>query len=324
MEWLPFLLMPVGFVALIKGADLLVDGAGTVARRMGVSDLVIGLTIVALGTSMPELLVNILAALQGNTDLAVGNVVGSNIANILLILGVSAIIYPIHVERNTVWKEIPFALLAAVLLLVMPNDILLDGEERNVLSRTDGLVLLLFLCVFLYYVYEASRGQTEKSIPEDVDIKPRSGWASAALIIGGLVGLTVGGKWVVDGAVALSETLGMSQEFIGLTVVAVGTSLPELATGIAAARRRNAAIVVGNAVGSNIFNIFLVIGLTGAIIPVPLDERSNMDILFMIGCTLLLFGTMFFGAPKYAMGRREGIMFVALYVLYLIFATWRG
>lgn len=324
MEWLPFLLLPVGFVALIKGADWLVDGAGSVARRLGVSDLVIGLTIVALGTSMPELLVNILAAVQGNTDLAVGNVVGSNIANILLILGVSAIIYPVHVERNTVWKEIPFALLAAVLLLVMPNDILLDGEARNVLSRTDGLVLLLFLCVFLYYVYEAARGQTEKTVPEEVDLSPRSGWASAGLIVGGLAGLTLGGKWVVDGAVALSETLGMSQEFIGLTVVAVGTSLPELATGIAAARRRNSAIVVGNAVGSNIFNIFLVIGLTGAIIPVPLDERSNTDILFMIGCTLLLFGTMFFGAPKYALGRREGFMFVGLYVAYLAFATWRG
>lgn len=318
----------MGFVVLIKGADWLVEGAASIARTLGISDLIVGLTIVAFGTSAPELLVNVLAAGQGSTDLAIGNVIGSNIANILLILGVSAFIYPITVERNTVWKEIPFALLAAVLMGILPNDSMLedsvgDGARVSALTRIDGLVLLCFLSVFLYYVYEAARN-SESPIPPEMKIEQRPVRVSVFMCIGGLVGLTLGGKWVVDGALATADLFQVSEELVGLSLVAIGTSLPELATGIVAALRKNSSIVVGNAVGSNIFNIFLVLGVSSTITELPLDTRSNADIMVMIVTTVLLFASMFIGAPKYFIGRREGIFFLIVYVAYMVMVFIRG
>lgn len=315
---LTFILFIVGFLFLIKGADWLVEGAASIARKLGVPDLTVGLTIVAFGTSAPELVVNILASLQGSTEIAIGNVIGSNIANILLILGVAAIISPIHAERDTVWKEIPFCLLAAILMAILPNDEILQGGTRSSITRIDGLVLLCFLSVFLYYVYEAARNPDANAPIDEVPDSERSLGMSGLLVLGGIIGLTVGGIWTVDGAIAMASALDISEEFVGLTVVAVGTSLPELATAAVASMKGRSAIVVGNAVGSNIFNIFMVLGISSTITELPLDLRANTDIAVMILTTILLFAVMFIGAPRYVVGRAEGAFFLLVYVAYLV------
>jgi cation:H+ antiporter len=227
----------VGFVLVIKGADLLVDGACALARKLSVSDLVIGLTVVAFGTSLPELAVNVFASIKGSTGMAIGNVLGSNIANILLILGVSGIICPIVVTKGTVWKEIPLSLLAAVLMGILANDRLIDNAQGSVLTRIDGLVLLSFFAVFLYYSFT-----TAKRIEGAEDFVPTTELTDTkitVLIVLGLAVLVLGGKFVVDGGVRLANALGVSQSTIGLTIVAVGTSLPELATSAVAAYKRN-------------------------------------------------------------------------------------
>jgi cation:H+ antiporter len=312
LVWFLFLL---GFGLLIKGADFLVEGASAVARRYQISDLVIGLTVVAFGTSTPELFVNILASLRGSTDIAVGNVLGSNIANIFLILGIASFIYPLNVSRGTVWKEIPFSLLAVVVLGLMANDRIIDGDTSTVLTRIDGLVLICFFVLFLYYSYGIA-----KSI-EGLETHLSTGQISLAkagiYIVAGLTGLTVGGKWIVDGAVAIAQKSGLSEALIGLTIVAVGTSLPELATSAVAAYKKNVEIAVGNVVGSNIFNIFFVIGISSIINPLPFRERSNLDIGAVVLGSLLLFGFMFTGKKK-SLDRWEGGVFVALYLVYIV------
>lgn len=316
-----YILFAVGFVLLIKGADLLVTGASSLAKRIGVSSLTIGLTIVAFGTSMPELVVNLLASAQGNTDIAIGNVVGSNIANILLILGVSAMIYPLAVQRGTVWKEIPFALLAVVMLIVMANDVLLDGSTTSVLSRIDGLVLIGFFVIFLYYVFGLAKNGKENAEEESVELF--SVGRSILMIGAGLVGLVLGGKWIVDGAVAFASSLGVSEALIGLTVVAVGTSLPELATSAVAAYRRNVDIAIGNVIGSNIFNIFWILGLSAIIKPLPFAPSLNADLLMVVLATSLLFLALFVG-KRQILERWQGGVFVAMYVAYTIFLIFRG
>lgn len=316
-----YILFAVGFVLLIKGADLLVTGASSLAKRIGVSSLMIGLTIVAFGTSMPELVVNLLASAQGNTDIAIGNVVGSNIANILLILGVSAMIYPLAVQRGTVWKEIPFALLAVVMLIIMANDVLFDGSTTSVLSRIDGLVLIGFFVIFLYYVFGLAKNGKENS--EDESVELFSVGRSILMIGAGLVGLVLGGKWIVDGAVAFASSLGVSEALIGLTVVAVGTSLPELATSAVAAYRRNVDIAIGNVIGSNIFNIFWILGLSAIIKPLPFAPSLNADLLMVVLATSLLFLALFVG-KRQILERWQGGVFVAMYVAYTIFLIFRG
>lgn len=228
-----FLLLALGFILLIKGADFLVDGSSSIARRLNVSDLVIGLTVVAFGTSTPELFVNLIASIKGTTDIAVGNVLGSNIANILLILGISSVIHPLTVTEGTVWKEIPFSLLAALVLGILANDRFIDKQSTSSLTRIDGLILFCFFILFLYYSFGIAReiNGMEKHIParEDKLLK------SILQVIAGFAGLIVGGKFVVDGAVRLAVSFGLSESLVGLTIVAVGTSLPELATSAVAA-----------------------------------------------------------------------------------------
>ena len=261
--------------------------SSAIAGRFNVSDLVIGLTVVAFGTSTPELFVNVTASLKGNTDIAIGNVVGSNIANVFLILGISSIIYPLAVTKGTVWKEIPLSLLAAVVLFVVANDQLLDGSQISDLTRIDGLVFLSFFIIFICYTFsiaERIEGM-EAHVPAQ-----QHGWLRSSLyIILGLAGLTLGGKWIVDGAIALATKFGMSESLVGLTIVAVGTSLPELATSAVAAYKRNAEIAVGNVVGSNIFNIFFVLGISAIIKPLPFQMKNNRDIGVVIFSSLLLF-----------------------------------
>jgi len=316
---LPYILLIAGFVLLVKGADFLVSGASSIARRFNVSDLVIGLTVVAFGTSTPELFVNIVASLNGNTGIAIGNVLGSNIANILLILGISALIYPLHVGRGTVWREIPFSLMAALVLAVLANDHLFDSRGFSEISRGDGIVFLLFFLLFLYYSASIAMEGEGGELPEG-----QKGIAvSLLLIAGGLVGLSVGGKWIVDGALHIAGELGMSESLVGLTIVAVGTSLPELATSAMAAWRRNVEIAVGNVVGSNIFNIFFVLGISATIKPLPFVTISNFDIAVVVLASMVLFATMFTGKRR-SLDRWEGVVMLLVYSIYIGYLISRG
>lgn len=319
MPWLQILLLILGFGLLIKGADWLVDGASSLAKRLGMRDIVIGLTVVSFGTSAPELIVNLFSAISGKTDIAVGNIVGSNIANIFLILGVAAIIYPLRVKKATVWKEVPLSLLAAIAVFLLLNDILIDDGTNSVLTRIDGLVLLLFFAIFLYYTYGISRVEGSAAATTKIRRLP----ISTAMIFGGLAALVLGGKLIVDGAVVIATGLGVTQSLIGLTVVAIGTSLPELATSAVAAWKRNADIAVGNIVGSNIFNIFFILAVTSTIAPLPIAANLNIDIAVMTIASLFLFFAMFVGR-KHTLERWQGFTFIALYTGYLTYLVWRG
>jgi cation:H+ antiporter len=312
------ILLIVGFSLLIKGADFLVDGASSLAKKMAVSEIVIGLTIVAFGTSTPELIVNIFSAVSGKSDISFGNIIGSNIANLLLILGISGIIRPLHTQKNTVWKEIPFALLAAIVLFLLCNDSFFD-VSLDILSRGDGIILLLFFIIFLVYNFAIAEVQSVDS----PDIKMYSCTKISVLIILGLAGLIVGGKLVVDSAVQLAVWFGMSEKLIGLTIVAIGTSLPELFTSAVAASKGKSDIAVGNIIGSNIFNIFFILSITAIIQPLPYISVLNTDMLVLIVASVLLFITMFTG-KKRSLDRWEAIIFVLLYFAYTVFLIIRN
>ncbi|MBU2103422.1 calcium/sodium antiporter [Patescibacteria group bacterium] len=313
---LSFALLAVGLVILILGAEWLVKGASSIARRYGIPPLVIGLTVVAFGTSMPELSVNIYAALSGATGLAVGNVVGSNIANILLVLGASAIICSLSVKLSTVRWEIPLALLASVLVLVFGSDVLLDGGAANVITRTDGIALLGLFAVFMFYIVALFR--SDASPLEEEDESPLPPLRAFLYAIVGLVALTSGGRLLVDQAVSLATGIGLSEAVIGLTVVAIGTSLPELATSVVAAWRKQVDIAVGNVIGSNIFNIFLVLGVSSVITPLPVREGFVVDALVMFVATAFLFVSLFLGKRGH-IGRWQGIVFILLYIVYIAY-----
>jgi cation:H+ antiporter len=309
-----YVLLIAGFILLIKGADFLVTGASSIARRSNVSDLVIGLTVVAFGTSSPELFVNIISSIKGNTEIAIGNVLGSNIANTFLILGISSIIYPLTVGIGTVWKEIPLSLLAALVLGILANDQLIDKALFSYITRIDGLVFLSFFIIFIYY--SVSIAKKIEGMEEHVPTKQYGLNKSILLVVLGLIGLVLGGQWIVDSAVKLALKFGMSQSLVGLTIVAVGTSLPELATSAVAARKKNVEIAVGNVVGSNIFNVFFVLGISSVIKPLPFQARSNIDIGVVILASILLFAYMFTG-KKRSLDRWEGLIFLIIYAAYI-------
>ncbi len=306
-------LMAVGFVFVIKGADLFVSGASSLARRLHVSDLAIGLTVVAFGTSLPELAVNVTASIRGDTGITIGNILGSNIANILLILGVAGVIFPLAVTKGTIWKEIPLSLLAALLVGILANDLIIDGAGPSRLTRIDGLVLLCFFAIFLYYTASIARAE---GIPGATHKDAQAAWKTVVLMVAGFIGLLLGSTWVVDGAVKLATSLGVRQTVIGLTIVAVGTSLPELATSAAAAYRKNPEIAIGNVVGSNIFNIFFILGVSSLIRPIPFESRANVDIGAAIVASGLLFACMF-TSKKHILDRREAALFLVLYAIYV-------
>jgi cation:H+ antiporter len=313
---LNWVLLVLGFVLVIKGADFLVDGASSIARRLKVSDLVIGLTLVAFGTSLPELAVNVFASASGNADIAFGNILGSNICNILLILGVAAVIWPMTLTSGTIWKEVPLTVLAGVMVFILTNDRLIDGDAASTLTRVDGFVLLAFFMIFMYYVF----GISTKGEAAELD-GPTAQYSMTKAVVasfGGLALLVVGGRLVVDGAVGIASSIGVSQSVIGLTIVALGTSLPELATSAVAAFKRNSGIAVGNVVGSNIFNIFFILGLSSVIRPLPVGAGTNMDIAVVILASVLLFATMFMG-QKRVVERWQGAIFVALYAAYIVY-----
>ncbi|RIH66310.1 sodium:calcium antiporter [Mariniphaga sediminis] len=307
------LLLVFGLVLLIKGADWLVSGAASLAKKYHVSDLVIGLTIVAFGTSMPEMVVNVIASVQGFNDIVLGNVLGSNIANLFLILGITGIIYPLVVQSSTTWREIPLSLLAVILLFLLANNLFLF--EGPVISRYDGFILLLMFGVFMFYIYRLSKTDTA---PNDVAVSDMSGFKIYTFIIVGLAGLVIGGRLVVDNAVKIATVLGLSEKIIGFTIVAVGTSLPELATSVVAALKKNTNIAVGNIIGSNIFNIFLVIAISSVVSPVTFNVSFNTDIYLLAGGTLFLFAAMFTGGRK-RLDRWEAVI---LLIVYLTYTTW--
>ncbi len=307
------ILFIAGFVLLIYGAKWLVDGASSLARKFRVSSIVIGLTIVSLGTSSPELVVNLVASIEGNANVAMGNILGSNISNILLILGVSAFIYPLVINKNTQYKEIPLAFLAAVILGVVANDTLIDGISESLIRRSDGIVLASFFILFMYYTFSISGHKESQDMPV---VKIFSFWKSLLLILAGTGGLVIGGKWVVDGAVKIALFAGMREATISLTIVAIGTSLPELATCVVAALRRNTDIVIGNVIGSNIFNIFFVLGISSVIKPIPFDKALNYDIGVGIIAPALLLLFLFFPGRR-VISKWQGAVFILLYVAYI-------
>ncbi len=312
---LDILLLLVGFLILILGADKLVDGGSSLAAKLGIPNIVIGLTVVAFGTSSPELVVNVFAALEGSTEMVLGNVIGSNIFNVFAILGISALIFPLTVKSSTTWLEIPMSLLAAVGVLILAGDVFLDGTLENVISRSEGLVLLLFFSIFLVYnlsVAKKSQGDDHTDTPSYSNLK------SILFILLGLGGLILGGRLIVDSAVAIAEVIGLSERIIGLTVVSVGTSLPELATSIVAVRKRNVDIAIGNVVGSNIFNIFLILGVSTVVTPVVVAENAFFDLFVNILASFLLFLFVFTGKGR-KVDRWEGLIFVLIYVAYVTY-----
>jgi len=320
-SWLPYVFLLGGFALVVLGAECLVAGASAVARRLGVSDLVVGLTVVAFGTSAPELVVNLVAAVQGHTDMAIGNILGSNTFNVLFILGVAALIRPLTVTQATVWKEIPLSLLAAVLVGVTAADRWLDGGAADTLSRIDGLVLLAFFGIFLVYMLETARKGSGEPDPSPAGAPSLLGsWVLVVLGFGLLIG---GGRAVVMGAVEVAAGLGMSEALIALTIVSAGTSLPELATSAVAAWRGNSDIAVGNVVGSNIFNIFFILGTSAAIRPLPFAPKQGVDVAVTMTASVFVFLAAFTGR-RHRIDRWEGVVFLAAYAAYLGYLLVRG
>lgn len=315
------ILIIIGGLALILiGANCLTDGAAAVAKRWGVSDLVIGLTIVAFGTSAPELVVSLLSAVGGSAELAIGNVVGSNIFNILMIVGITALVLPIKVEKSIMTNEIPLVILSSLVLLFCANDMLIDGETTNSISRIDGLILLMFFAIFMRYTFSIAKNGAQEEPTETV--KPMSGLKATLFILGGLAGLIYGGQLFVEGASEVARALGASESLIGLTLVAGGTSLPELATSVTAALKRNSGIAIGNVIGSNLFNLFFILGCASTITPLPMGGITNLDLGMMLGASILfwLFGWFF---KERTITRLEGALLVITYISYTAYLIAR-
>ena len=313
------ILLIVGLVLILGGANYLTDGAAAVARRFGMSDLMVGLTIVAFGTSAPELTISIMSAIDGNTGIAIGNVVGSNIFNTLIIIGAVAVARPIKITGGIMSKEIPLVVLSAAALLAMGSSKWLDGTTP-VISRVDGILLLLFFAIFMRYVFSQSKQKMPETSENSNETKPvqTALWKSVIFIIGRLAALIYGGDLFVDKASAIASSLGVSDAIIGLTIVAMGTSLPELATSLTAAIKGNSGIAIGNVIGSNIFNIFLVLGCSATIRPLPFGAISEIDLLVLFAsCVLFWIFGWFFG--NRTINRAEGGLLVAGYIAYMIY-----
>ena len=301
----------VGIVLVLWGADRLTDGAVAVAEKLKMPQIVIGLTIVAMGTSMPEFCVSLVSALKGTTDLAVGNIVGSNIFNTLLIVGVSAWVAPMTILKSTVRKDIPFALFASVILLVM----CLDGN----ISRLDAGILFVLFLVFMYVTLKGAKTKDDDTTAKTDSIednkKPMATWLSIVWIIVGLACLIGGSNLFVEGATKVAEHIGVSEAVIGLTIVAGGTSLPELATSVVSARKGNSGIAIGNVLRSNVFNILAILGVTGVITPMHLQGITMLDLSMMVFSTLLVW---LFSFTKYKIARWEGVVLTIVFIGYMV------
>jgi len=307
----PILFLILGLVLLVKGADWLVSGASSVAKRFNISDLAIGLTIVAFGTSAPELVVNVVASVQKHQEIVFGNVIGSNIFNLMGILGIVGLIAPLTVQSSTAWKEIPLSFLAALVLFFMANAWFLS--EELIVSRFDGIILLMGFAGFLYYVSKQLK-KDEATLDESAEKQLSVGKASSFIGIG-LAGLIGGGRLVVDNAIEIAQYLQWSEKIIGLTIVSIGTSLPELATSVVAVMKKNTDIAVGNVVGSNIFNILLILATSAIVSPIPYSIGFNIALLVLLAGTVFLFAAMFLGGRK-TLDRWEAGILLSGYVVY--------
>ncbi|MBR2475036.1 MAG: calcium/sodium antiporter [Bacteroidaceae bacterium] len=308
----------IGFIAgitlVLYGADALVKGATALARKFNISELVIGLTIVALGTSLPELVISVGSAIKGSSGIALGNVIGSNIFNSMLILGVTAMITPIKFSAKMLSRELPFNLLASIVLILVSGSMLIGGGENEEISRYSGLILLCFLAVFIRYTFSISNDSEESN----EDIKSVSNWKIVFYIIVGLASLIFGGKLFVGGATEVARLLGLSEAVIGITIVSAGSSLPELAVSVNAARKGNAGIALGNVLGSNILNIFFILGCSATITPISLDGFSFVDYYVLIATSLMVYIVSRFGG-KNVINRWEGAILTLGYIAYTVY-----
>lgn len=317
--WIQFLLIILGFVLLIKGADWMVNGASALAKKYKVSDLVVGLTVVAFGTSAPELVVNAIASVDGHSDIVFGNVIGSNSFNLFVILGIVGLISPIVVQSSTIWKEIPISIIAIIVIYLLANNLLYGGDV-NVLSRIDGIVLGVCFVAFLWYIFHQMKNNKDEI---DLSVAIYSTKKIVLLIVAGLVGLVLGGKIVVDNAIEVAASLGVSQKVIGLTIVAAGTSLPELVTSLVAAVKKNSDIAIGNVVGSNIFNIFLILAVSATIRPVTFNPAFNTEIYLLMAGSVFLIVAMFTGKRK-KLDRWEAGLLLAVFIAYTTWMILKG
>ena len=330
------LVLIAGLSLVLIGANYLVDGASSIAKRWGISDFVIGMTIVGIGTSTPEMVVSFLSAAQGNADIAVGNVVGSNLFNVLVILGISALVLPLPLTKDNIKKDIPFALLASLALIFTGTDMFIDKAPANIISRTDGLMLLSLFGVFMAYtIYSSQTGssssqseitsgnaKTASDATSGDQVKQRPIWLSSIMVVGGLAGLVYGGDLFVNSASALAKILGVSDDVIAVTIMAGGTSLPELASCIVAALKKNTDLALGNVIGSNVSNIFLILGGSAVIHPLGMDNIGNLDLGLLLLSSVMLFITAFTFKKK-MLDRIEGTIFVLLYIGFIVM-TLRG
>ena len=310
---IPILLLIVGFVALIVGANWLVDGATSIGIRAKLSPLIIGLTIVAFGTSLPELIINVFSCFKGSSGLAIGNIVGSNIMNILLILGVAAVIFPIDVDRISIRRDIPVGFFATALLFVMANDFFMSSSHT--INWIEGLGLLL--CAVGYLYLTMLKNEKPDTSVEAVQI-PLPWWKTILFLVFGILGLYVGGELVSNNAQTIAKAWGMSDAMIGLTVVAMATSLPELITSVVAATKKNAGIAIGNVMGSNILNIFVVLGVSGLITPLQFDPKMNLTLILLFVANLLMFLFVFTGKGR-KISRFEGSLMILAYTGFMVY-----
>jgi cation:H+ antiporter len=314
-----YVLFVLGFAVLIIGANVLVDGASSIGRKLKMSPIVIGFTIVALGTSLPELIINVFASARGETDLAITNVLGSNIMNTLFIIGASAFIFHIIPGKRTIWSLVPISLFASFLLMIFANYTFFGTSDSPVIDSIEGGIFILCLIAYLYFSYRFSKSDDDSQLDE---IKEFSTFKSISLIAAGAAGLYFGGNWVVDGAMVIAGEFGMSTALMGITIVAVATSLPELVTSVIAALKKNSGIALGNALGSNIFNIFLVLGISSIIRPLPFNTALNFDIAIMLVSSIAVTFFVYVGRGKMITKPEGGIM-MALYILYISWLVFR-
>lgn len=310
---LNILLLIIGLALVVGGANFLTDGAASIAKRFRLSDLVIGLTVLAFGTSAPELTVSLMAALKGSADIAIGNVIGSNIFNILAIVGITALIMPLTMSNSTIRIEIPLTILSSAVLFFMANDRLFDMAGENVITRTEGFVLLAFFLIFLFYTFNMSKGEESPGQVRQFALP-----LSIIMVIGGLVALVFGGDLFVDNAAMLAGRMGVSESVVAITIVAGGTSLPELVTTLVAAIKKRPGMAIGNIVGSNLFNILLILGVSSSISPIRIQGITVVDYgIFILATILLYIFGLFFGDKT--IKRFEGSILLSLFVCYTVY-----
>jgi cation:H+ antiporter len=310
-----YTLFILGFVVIIFGADLLVNGASSLGFKLRIPQLVIGLTIVAIGTSLPEVVINVYASIRNETGLAISNILGSNLLNLLLVVGVASFIRPMLINRETTYRDIPISLFSVLLLGLLVNDFTLGFGAMNVMGGIEGLFFLVLLVLYIFLTMRTTRPDI---VEADAPSADKPAMKSIILIVAGAFMLFIGGRWIINGTVEVSELLGITNSEVGLVIIATATSLPELSTSIMAAIRKKADIAVGNAVGSSIFNVFLVLGLSSMITPLPFDSKSNLDLFALVMANILLFMFVFTGKGR-QIERWEGIIMVLAYLGYMTY-----